>query len=345
MRAAVFYGEGDIRVEDQPDPIIEVPTDAIVRVVRSCVCGSDLWSYRGANKRKGPLGIGHEFVGVVEDTGSEVTDIKRGDLVIAPFTWSCGTCPECRYGFQSVCRNGGFWGSPGSNGGQGEQVRVPLADGTLYRVDGITEQDTDLLPGLLTLSDVMCTGHHAAVSAGVTAGSTVAVVGDGAVGLSAVIAAKRLGAARVIALSRNPARQELARAAGADDVIAERGDDAVAALLETTDSVGVDFALECVGTEQSMSTALGGVRAGGHVGFVGVPHGSAAPMGTLFSRNITVSGGVAPARAYIAELLPDVLSGAIHPEIVFDGTFALEETPAAYAAMHERRVTKALLIP
>jgi len=341
MRAAVYCGPRCIEVADRPDPVVAAPTDAVVRVVLGCVCGSDLWYYRGESPHTlGP--IGHEFVGVVEQVGAEVRGIAAGDLVIAPFAYSDGTCAHCRAGWTSSCVAGGFFGTDGIDGGQGEAVRVPFADGTLVRVPGSGHSD-ETMRSLLTLSDVMATGHHAAVSAGVTPGSIVAVVGDGAVGLCAVIAARRLGAARIIALSRNPDRQALARSFGATDILAERGDAATEAVLELTDGVGVDAALECVGTAQSMATALAVARPGSTVGFVGVPHGVEVPIGTMFSHNIGLRGGAAPVRTYIPELRDDVLEGRINPGRVFDFETNLDGITEAYAAMDERRAVKSLV--
>jgi threonine dehydrogenase-like Zn-dependent dehydrogenase len=342
MRAAVFEGPRRIEVADRPDPVVASPTDAVVRVVLTCVCGSDLWYYRGESPHAlGP--IGHEFVGVVEQVGAEVHGIAEGDLVVAPFTYSDGTCAHCRAGVTSQCVGGGSFGNNGIDGGQGEAVRVPLADSTLVRVPGSGHSD-ETMRSLLALSDVMCTGHHAAVSAGVAPGGVVAVVGDGAVGLCAVMAARRLGAARIIALSRNPARQALARSFGATDILAERGEEATEAVLELTDGVGVDAALECVGTGQSVGTALAIARPGSIVGVVGAPHGIDVPiMDIVVFRNIGLRGGVAPARTYIPELLDDVLEGRIHPGRVFDFETDLDGIPEAYAAMDERRAVKSLV--
>jgi len=271
-------------VGERPDPVITAPTDAIVRVVLSCVCGSDLWYYRGESPHD--LGaIGHEFIGVVEEVGAAVKGVSAGDFVIAPFTYCDGTCPHCLAGVQSQCAHGGGFGNHGIDGGQGEAVRVPLAEGTLVRVPGSGHSD-ETMRSLLALSDVMCTGHHAAVCAGVKRGSVVAVVGDGAVGLCGVLASHRLGGSRIIALSRNPARQELARAFGATDILAERGEAAIAAILELTDGVGVDAALECVGTGQSMATALGIARPGSVIGVVGAPHGVENPIEKIVFRNL-----------------------------------------------------------
>jgi threonine dehydrogenase-like Zn-dependent dehydrogenase len=340
MRAAIFNEPRSISVGERRDPSIVEPTDAIVRVVLACVCGSDLWYYRGETDYD-PGPIGHEFIGVVEDVGAEVQSVKSGDFVICPFAFSDGTCPHCRHGITTACSNGGFFPSNG-DGGQGEAVRVPVADGTLVPVPNGDRSD-ELLASLLTLSDVFPTGHHAAVCAGVKEGDTVAVVGDGAVGLSAVLAAKRLGADRIIALSRHEDRQKLAREFGATDVVEQRGAEAVEAVKQLTDGVGVDAALECVGTGQAMETALRISRPGSIVGYVGVPHGVELPLSVMFSRNKGVLGGVAPARAYIPELLPDVLEGKINPGLVFDFATDLDGTPEAYAAMDERRAIKSLL--
>jgi threonine dehydrogenase-like Zn-dependent dehydrogenase len=340
MRAAVFNAPRSIEVTDRPDPVIAEPTDAVVRVVLACVCGSDLWYYRGESPFE-PGPIGHEFVGVVEDVGAEVHEIAKDDLVIAPFAYSDGTCPHCRHGITSACVAGGFFPANG-DGGQGQAVRVPLADGTLVRVPGSGHSD-ETMASLVTLSDVMATGHHAAVCADVKPGDVVAVVGDGAVGLCGVLAVKRLGAERIIALSRNPVRQELARAFGATDIVEERGGEATEALLEMTDGVGVDATLECVGTGQSMTTALAIARPGSMVGYVGVPHGVELPVGDMFFRNKGVQGGSAPVRTYIPELLDDVLEGRIEPGRVFDFETGLDGVAEAYAAMDERRAIKSLL--
>lgn len=341
MRAAVFEGPGAITVGERPDPVIGQPTDAVVRVVLACVCGSDLWYYRGESPHA--VGsIGHEFIGVVEDVGADVTGIATGDLVIAPFIFSDGTCPHCRNGSTITCLTGGVFGDGEIDGGQGEAVRVPLAGSTLVKVPGSGHSEK-ILRSLLTLSDVMSTGHHAAVSAGVGKGDVVAVVGDGAVGLSAVLASKRLGAERVIALSRNPARQAVSRAFGATDIVELRGEEANDAVLEMTNGVGVDAALECVGTGQSMATAFAIARPGSTVGIVGVPHGVRVPFSETFYRNIGWRGGPAPARLYIPELLDDVLDGVIDPGRVLDYETDLEHVADAYAAMDERRAIKSLV--
>jgi threonine dehydrogenase-like Zn-dependent dehydrogenase len=340
MRAALFIEPHRVEPGDRPDAAIAAPTDAVVRVVLACVCGSDLWYYRG-DSPFAPGPIGHEFVGVVEDVGADVATVKRGDFVIAPFAFSDGTCPHCRHGIPSACVAGGFYPSNG-DGGQGEAVRVPHADGSLVTVPGTGHSDA-MLSSLLTLSDVMSTGHHAAVCADVRAGGTVAVVGDGAVGLSGVLAAKRLSAERIIALSRNPARQQLAREFGATDIVEQRGEDATDAVMELTAGVGADATLECVGTGEAMLTALAIARPGSMVGYVGVPHGIELPIAEMFRWNKGVRGGSAPARTYIPELLPDVLEGSINPGRVLDYETDLEGIADAYAAMDERRAIKSLV--
>jgi threonine dehydrogenase-like Zn-dependent dehydrogenase len=341
MRAAIFSGPGQINLAERPDPVITDPTDAIVRVTLACVCGSDLWYYRGVSPHA--VGsIGHEFIGTIEELGSEVAGLANGDLVVAPFLYSDGTCVNCRAGWPSQCVNGGAFGNGSSDGGQGERVRVPFAGSTLVRVPGSGHSD-ETMKSLLALSDVMGTGHHAAVSAGVHQGSVVAVVGDGAVGLCAVLASRRLGAARIISLSRNPSRQAIARRFGATDIVAERGDAAVAAVLALTDGLGVDAAMECVGTGESMTTAFGIARPGSTVGAVGVPHGVDVPIGRIIFKNIGLRGGVAPVRVYLPELIDDVLADRINPGLVFDFETDLDGTAEAYAAMDERRAVKALI--
>ena len=340
MRAAVFNERRSITVAERPDPAIKEPTDAIVRVVLSCVCGSDLWYYRGESPfQPGP--IGHEFIGVVEDVGADVHAVAKGELVISPFAFSDGTCPNCRNGVTTACMNGGFFPMNG-DGGQGEAVRVPLANTTLVSVPGSGHSE-GMLRSLLTLSDVMATGHHAAVCALVEPGQTVAVVGDGAVGLCAVLAAKRLGAERVIALSTHADRQRLATQFGASEIVAERGGAAVAAVREMTDGVGADATMECVGTGQAMETAIGVARAGSTVGFVGVPHGVSMPVERMFRQTVGVRGGGAPVRIYLPELLEDVLDGKIDPGRVLDYETDLDHIGEAYAAMDERRAIKSLV--
>ena len=349
MLATVIHGERDVRLEEVPDPVLSTGGDAIVRVVAACVCGSDLWPYRGITPTKEPHRIGHEFVGIVEAIGPNVSKIKVGDFVIAPFYDCDNTCTNCQNGVSASCLNGAWWGSDDKMGGfadgaQGELVRVPHADGSLVATP--EQPDDALLPGLLSLADVMGTGHHAAVSAGVTPGSTVVVVGDGAVGLCAILASKRLGASRIVAMSRHADRQAVAREFGATDVIAERGDDGIAAVKALFDGVGADCVLECVGTKESMNQAIRSARPGGMVGYVGVPNGGAElPIRTLFGTNVGVNGGVASVRSYVEELLPEVLSGKINPGLVFDLQLPLAEVAEAYAAMDERRAIKVLLRP
>ena len=349
MLATIIHGERDVRIEERPKPGVLQPTDAIVKVVAACVCGSDLWSYRGVREVAAPKPIGHEFVGVVESVGSDVTSVSPGDFVISPFTSSDGTCPSCLHGMQSTCDHLSFFGGDDSNGeplagAQGEFVRVPFADGTLVSVPGPI--DDSLIPSFLALSDVMSTGHHAAVSAGVGPDTSVVVVGDGAVGLCAILAAARLGATRIIAMSRHADRQALAREFGATDIVEERGREAGARISELLGGVLADSVIEAVGTKESMEQAIASVRPGGKVGYVGVPNGGAElPISVLFYKNIGVAGGMAPARAYIPELLEDVLSGAINPGRVFDLEVPLSEVAEAYAAMDERRAIKVLLRP
>jgi threonine dehydrogenase-like Zn-dependent dehydrogenase len=343
MRATYIHGPFDIRLSEVPAPEIADPTDAIVRVAASCVCGSDLWSYRGENKVRRPRPIGHELVGIVEQTGAEVSTVRAGDFVVVPFMVSDGTCAHCTAGMHSACVNSNSISGNGIDGGQGEYVRVPFADGTMVATPGVP--DEKLVPSLLTLSDVMGTGWHAAKAARVGPGGTVVVVGDGAVGLCGVLAASRMGAERVIAMSRHEPRQRIAREFGATDIVAERGEGALKAIEELTDGVGADAVLECVGTGQAMNTALAVARPGATVGFVGVPHGVELPIGTMFSRNVGIAGGLAPTRAYLPDLMKDVLDGTINPGLVFDLELPLDQVAEAYKAMHERRAIKVLLRP
>ncbi|WP_445169014.1 zinc-binding dehydrogenase [Mycolicibacterium sp. Dal123E01] len=344
MRATVMYEAGDVRVENVPDPVLESPTDAIVRVTTACICGSDLWPYRSMPHKVAGRRMGHEFIGIVEDLGADVTALQRGDLVVAPFVWADNTCDFCREGLQTSCRHGGGWGARGVDAGQGEAVRVPQAQGTLVKLP--VAPDSALMPSLLTLSDVFCTGHHGAVTARVGAGSSVTVIGDGAVGLCAVLAAKRLGAERIILNGRHSDRTDLGRDFGATDVVTERGDEAVDKIRELTGGDGTHAVIECVGTEQSLVTALGAVRAGGVVSRLGVAQYRQAPMGfDVMMRNVTLTGGAAPARAYIEELMPDILEGAIEPGRVFDRTIDLSETPDGYRAMADRKALKVLINP
>jgi threonine dehydrogenase-like Zn-dependent dehydrogenase len=341
MKATVMYGAGDVRVENVPDPRIVQPSDAIVRVTHACICGSDLWPYQQMAATPAGRRMGHEFIGIVEDAGSAVATVKKGDFVVAPFAWSDGTCEFCRQGLQTSCLHGGFWGGE-LDGGQGEAVRVPLADGTLVRLP--VGPDHALMPSLLTLTDVMGTGHHAALAAKVAPGKIVAVVGDGAVGLCGVIAARRLGAEQIILLGRHPDRIALARAFGATDIVSERGQEAIERVRALTGGLGAHSVLECVGHGQSTETALGIVRAGGTLGRVGVPQQETMPKAipTFFS-NITIAGGPAPVRAYIEELLIDILDGRIEPGRVFDRTTNLDGVPDGYRAMNDREAIKVMV--
>jgi threonine dehydrogenase-like Zn-dependent dehydrogenase len=343
MRATVMYGAGDVRVENMPDPTLTEPTDAVVRVLLSCICGSDLWPYRSLPASEHGRRMGHEFLGVVEDTGSDVSGLNRGDLVVAPFVWADNTCDFCAEGLQTSCRHGGQWGHD-LDGGQGEAVRVPQAQGTLVKLP--VDEDSALLPSLLTLSDVFCTGHHAAVTAGVNPRTTVTVIGDGAVGLSAVLAAKRLGAERILLMGRHKDRTDLGRDFGATDVITERGDEGIARVRELTGGDGTHTVLECVGTRQAIEMAIGTARDGGVIGRVGAAQYMEVPMGFgTVMRNITLTGGVAPARAYIEQLLPDILDGTIQPGRIFDRTGTLEDVPEGYRAMASREALKVLIRP
>jgi threonine dehydrogenase-like Zn-dependent dehydrogenase len=342
MHATVMSGAGDVRIENVPDARLIEPTDALVAVSRAAICGSDLWPYKTMEHSETGRRMGHEFIGVVEAVGADVRTVKVGDLVVAPFLYSDGTCVFCREGLHTSCLHGGRYGWDGVDGGQGEAVRVPQADGTLVVLPVGT--DDALMPSLLTLSDVMGTGHHAAIAANVGPGKTVAVVGDGAVGLCGVIAARRLGAVQIIILGRHPDRIALAREFGATDVVSERGEEAVERVRELTDGFGVHSVLECVGLEQSMHTALSIARPGGAVGRVGVPQDESMPASQLaFYNNVTVSGGPAPVRAYIEEFLPDVLEGRIEPGRVFDRVVRLDGVPDGYRAMNEREAIKVLI--
>ncbi|HSD74022.1 MAG TPA: zinc-dependent alcohol dehydrogenase family protein [Steroidobacteraceae bacterium] len=342
MRATVMYGAHDVRIENVPDAHLVEPTDALVRVTRACICGSDLWPYNSMPRSETGNRMGHEFIGLIEDVGAEVRKVKKGDLVVAPFAWSDGTCEFCQHGLQTSCLHGGFWGGTKLDGGQGEAVRVPLADGTLVPLP--VGADHELMPSLLTLSDVMGTGHHAALAAKVSSGKTVAVVGDGAVGLCGVIAARRLGAERIIMLGRHADRIALAREFGATDVVSERGEAAIERVRDLTGRLGAHSVLECVGHGEAMRTAVGIARAGGAVGRVGVPQESTIPESQpTFFRNITIAGGPAPVRAYIEELLPDVLKGHVQPGRVFDRVTNLDGVPEGYRAMNERESIKVMI--
>jgi len=344
MQAIVMYTAGDVRVESVPDAGLQEPTDALLRVTRACICGSDLWPYKDLPPDAQPRVMGHEAVGVVEDVGAEVSNLKKGDFVIMPFAFSDGTCEFCEEGLNTSCIHGGYFGNPSVAGAQAEALRIPQADGTLYKVDGA--DDNALLGSLLTLSDVMGTGYHAALMAAVDEGDRVAVVGDGAVGLCGVLAAKMLGAEQIIIMGRHPARLQLAMDFGATDVVSERGDEAVERVREITGGHGAHAVLECVGNEQAIETAMRIVRPGGAVGRVGVPHYPSFPeMGRMFSHNITVNGGPAPVRAYIEELLPLVLDGTLEPGRVFDRTVGLDGVPNGYRAMNDREALKVMIDP
>ena len=342
MRAAVLFGAGDVRVVDVPDPRLIEPTDAVIAVNRAAICGSDLWPYKTMERSDSGRPMGHEAIGVVDSAGDDVHTVKVGDLVVMPFAYSDGTCVFCKEGLQTACIHGGFFGSEDVGGAQAEAVRIPQADGTLVVLQAGNEDA--LIPSLLTLADVMGTGHHAAVAARVAPGKMVAVVGDGAVGLCGVIAAQRLGAEQIIILGHHADRVVLAKEFGATDVVSERGDEAVERVHELTDGFGVHSVLECVGLEQSMETAINIARPGGAVGRVGVPQDETMPASRpAFYKNLTVSGGPAPARAYIEELLPDILEGRIEPGRVFDRVVSLDEVPDGYRAMNNREALKVMV--
>ena len=343
MRATIMPKAHDVRIVNVGDPGIQEPTDAVIRITRACICGSDLWPYNGGPNVEDQR-MGHEAIGVVEDVGSAVQTITRGQVVIMPFANSDGSCLFCDEGLQTACVHVGFFGTGTLDGAQAEAMRIPMADGTLYPLD--VGEDDPLMPSLLTLSDVMGTGHHAAVTARVGRGGTVAVVGDGAVGICGVIAAKRLGAEQIIIMGRHDDRIELAREFGATDTVSERGEEGIERVRELTGGFGVQSVLECVGTEQAMDMSMGIVRSGGAVGRVGVPHYEAIEDArTMFYRNVIVGGGPAPTRGYIDELLPDVLEGRIDPGRVFDRTVGLDGVPDGYRAMNEREALKVLIRP
>ena len=338
MKGAVLHAPGDIRFEDRETPKIVEPTDAVIRTAVTCVCGSDLWPYRGAQPIEGPTPMGHEYCGIVEEVGRAVRSVKPGQFVIGSFATSDNTCPNCVYGYQSSCVHREFM-----NRAQAPVLRVPLADGTLVATPD--PPSNDLLPSLLTLSDVMGTGWFAAEAANVQPGSTAVVVGDGAVGLLGVLSAKQMGAERIIAMSRHPSRQKLAREFGATDIVAERGDEGVARIKQLTKGIGADSVLECVGTQDAMMQAIRATRPGGSVGYVGVPHGVALVGQELFFAHVRLHGGPAPVRRYLPHLIDLVWKGTINPGKVFDLTLPLDQVAEAYRAMDERRAIKALLRP
>jgi threonine dehydrogenase-like Zn-dependent dehydrogenase len=346
MKAAIFEGKGKISVKEVADPVVQNPDEAVVRITYSCICGSDLWYYRGLSDMRGGDGrIGHEFMGIVEAVGNEVKKIKVGDLVIAPFVACDGTCDHCKVGETKFCRNGIFWGTGGYDGGQGEKARVPMADGTLLVVPD-KNLDEHMMKALLPLSDVLSTGHHAAIDGRVKEGSTVAVIGDGAVGLCAVAASKRLGAKRIFLISTHEDRAEIGRQFGATDIIPVRGDEAIVQIKKASKDLGVDSALECVGTQDAWDLAFGVVRVGGDIGFVGVPHGVTDISALqLFSTDVGVKGSGASARFYMDELLPDVLSGKLDVSAVFTKTISLDDIPEGYEDMDSRREIKILVKP
>jgi len=344
MRATVMYAAGDVRIEAVPDPQLVDPTDAIVRVTQACICGSDLWPYAAMERSEDGQSMGHEAIGVVETVGTDVRTIKAGDLVIMPFAFSDGTCAFCHEGLHTACEHVGFFGNNGFNGAQAEALRVPYSDGTLFALP--VGRDDALMPSLLTLSDVMGTGHHAAVVAGVGPGKSAAVVGNGAVGLCGVIAAKRLGAEQIIIMGRHEDRIALAKEFGATDVVTERGDEAVEHVRQLTGGVGVHSVLECVGLDESTTTSIQIARPGGAVGRVGVPQSETIPASQpAFFGNVIVGGGPAPVRAYIEELLPDILEGKIEPGKVFDRRIGLDEVPEGYEAMADRESIKVMVKP
>lgn len=345
MRATLMYGAGDVRVEDVPDSVIKQPTDALVRITGSCICGSDLWPYGSMSPADGPARMGHEFIGIVEDTGSEVSAVKKGDLVVCPFAVSDGTCEFCREGLYTSCAHGAFWDGIPDEGAQAEAIRVPFADGTLVKLP-VTE-DSVLMPSLLTLSDVYGTGYHAAVAGGVNQRTRVTVIGDGAVGLLAVLSARGLGAEQIILMGRHPARTDLGRQFGATDIVTARGEEGVTQVRELTDGDGTHVVLEAVGNMPAYEQALGIVRAGGVISRVGVPQYEDAPIGmaSLFRHNVRLAGGPAPVRAYIEELMPDILNGTIEPGKVLDTTTDLDGVPAGYQDMADRNSLKVLIKP
>jgi threonine dehydrogenase-like Zn-dependent dehydrogenase len=345
MLATVMYRAGEVRVENVPDSSLSKPTDALIAITRACICGSDLWPYKELAPVEGGRRMGHEAIGVVEAVGKDVQKLNPGDVVVMPFAYSDGTCELCREGVPTSCVHGGFFGvGAEADGAQAEALRVPQAEGTLFALP--VGRDDALMPSLLTLSDVMGTGHHAAVSAGVRRGRSAAVIGDGAVGLCGVIAAKRLGAEQIILLGRHPDRIALAKEFGATDIVRERGDEAIERVRELTQGFGAHSVLECVGSGQAMQTALGIIRPGGAIGRVGVPHYESIPAGgDIFYHNVTVSGGPAPVRTYIRELLPDILEGRVEPGRVFDRTVGLDEVPDGYRAMDERKALKIMIKP
>ena len=338
MQATVLYGARDIRFEDRAEPAIMESTDAIISLPVTCICGSDLWPYRGVNPVNGPVPMGHEYCGVVEEVGRDVISIKRGQFVIGSFFASDNTCPHCRAGYQTSCQR-----KQPVGGAQAPRLRVPLADGTLVATRDVPQRD--MIPSMLALSDVMGTGWFAAEAANVKPGATVVVVGDGAVGLLAVLSATQMGAERIIAMSRHEARQKLAREFGATDIVSARGEEGVERIMQLTNGVGADSVLECVGTQESMMQAIQCTRPGGSVGYVGVPHGVTLDGADLFFRHVRLLGGPAPVRQYLPDLIDRVFAGRINPGKVFDLVLPLDQVAEGYRAMDERRAIKTLLRP
>jgi len=338
MQGTILYGPGDVRFEKCDDPKIVNPTDAVIKISATCVCGSDLWPYRGIQETTEPTPIGHEYCGIVEEVGSDVKSIRPGQFVIGSFFASDNTCPHCQAGYQTSCQHREF-----VVGAQAELLRVPLADGTLVAVPEVPSED--LIPSLLATSDVLGTGWFAAVAANVKPGKTAVVVGDGAVGLLGVLSAKQLGADRIIAMSRHESRQRLAREFGATDIVTERGDEGVVRIKDMTNGIGADAVLECVGTQESMMQAIGSTRPGGSIGYVGVPHGVELNGQELFFTHVRLHGGPAPVRNYLPNLIDLVISGKINPGKVFDLTLPLDQVSEGYRAMDERRAIKTLLRP
>lgn len=340
MKRTILYGPHDVRFEDRPDPKIIEPTDAVIRMAATCVCGSDLWPYRGVDASDQPMPMGHEYCGVVEEVGRDVKNVRPGQFVVGSFFASDNTCPICRAGYQSRCVDARLMGHEGA---QAPYLRVPLADGTLVPTPEMPPDD--MVPGLLATSDVLGTGWFGAEAASVGPGNTVVIVGDGAVGLCAVIGAKQMGAERIVMMSRHEARQKLALEFGATDIVTERGDEGVEKIKEMTGGLGAQSVIEAVGTQESMMQAIRSTRPGGHVGFVGVSHGVALPGQELFFAEVHLMGGPAPVRRYLPELIDLVLNEKIHPARVFDLTLPLEQVAEGYAAMDERRAIKTLLMP
>lgn len=342
MQTAIYHGEGDVRIEERADPEVKNATDAVVRVTHTAICGSDLWYYRGQRDHPENSPIGHEPMGIVESVGDAVRHVEPGDRVLAPFTISCGSCEFCRKGLTTSCVHGSSWGG-NESGAQGEKIRVPHANGTLVQIpDRYSDEET--FEALLPLTDVMCTGHHAAVSAGVDTGDTAVVIGDGAVGLCGVLAAKRRGAERIIAMGHHEDRLDIAESFGATEIISARGEQAIREARDQTYG-GANHVLECVGTESSMATAAAVARPGGTVGYVGVPMGvnDAEFLQTMFGKNVSIAGGIAPARNYIDDLMADVLQGTLDPSPVFTKNVGLDGVPEGYRAMDERDAVKVMV--